>query len=81
MPVRTVYHLNIDSDQIEGATVALLPGDPGRVQALALTAPFERGRELASKREYRTWIAYLGRHAGPRDLDRDWRAVGVDRHR
>jgi uridine phosphorylase len=61
MPVRTVYHLNIDADQIEGATVALLPGDPGRVQALALTAPFERGRELASKREYRTWIAYLGR--------------------
>jgi len=60
MPVRTVYHLNIDSDQIEGATVALLPGDPGRVQALALTAPFERGRELAIKREYRTWIAYLG---------------------
>jgi uridine phosphorylase len=60
MPVRTVYHLNIDSEQIEGATVALLPGDPGRVQALALTPPFERGRELASKREYRTWIAYVG---------------------
>ena len=60
MPVRTVYHLNIDSDQIEGATVALLPGDPGRVEALALTPPFERGRELANKREYRTWIAYLG---------------------
>jgi uridine phosphorylase len=60
MPVRTVYHLNIDSDQIEGATIALLPGDPGRVEALALTAPFERGRELANKREYRTWIAYLG---------------------
>ena len=36
--MRTVYHLNIDSDQIEGATVALLPGDPGRVQALALHA-------------------------------------------
>ena len=61
MPLRTVYHLNIDSDQIEGATVALLPGDPGRVQTLALTAPFERGRELACKREYRTWIAYIGR--------------------
>jgi uridine phosphorylase len=60
MPLRTVYHLNIDSDQIDGASVALLPGDPGRVQALALTAPFERGRELASKREYRTWIAYIG---------------------
>jgi uridine phosphorylase len=61
MPVRTVYHLNIDSDQIEGATVALLPGDPGRVPGLAQTDPLERARELANKREYRTWIAYLGR--------------------
>ena len=60
MAGRTVYHLNIDSGQLEGATVALLPGDPGRVQALALTPPFERGRELANKREYRTWIAYMG---------------------
>jgi len=31
MAGRTVYHLNIDSGQLEGATVALLPGDPGRV--------------------------------------------------
>jgi uridine phosphorylase len=60
MALRTVYHLDIDSDRIEGATVALLPGDPGRVQALAGTSPFERGRELASKREYRTWITYVG---------------------
>jgi uridine phosphorylase len=60
MPLRTVYHLNIDSEQVEGAAVALLPGDPGRVEALARTVPFERGRELASKREYRTWIAYVG---------------------
>jgi len=60
MSPRTVYHLNIDSDGIEGAAIALLPGDPGRVEGLARTAPFERPRELASKREYRTWIAYLG---------------------
>jgi len=60
MPPRTVYHLNLDADLIEGATIALLPGDPGRVDALARTAPFERARELASKREYRTWIAYVG---------------------
>jgi len=60
MTVRTVYHLDVDSSRIEGATIALLPGDPGRVEALARTAPFEVGRELASKREYRTWIAYLG---------------------
>jgi len=60
MTVRTVYHLDVDSSRIEGAAIALLPGDPGRVEALARTAPFEGGRELASKREYRTWIAYLG---------------------
>ena len=60
MSVRTVYHLDVDSSRIESATIALLPGDPGRVEALARTAPFEGGRELASKREYRTWIAYLG---------------------
>ena len=61
MAARTVYHLDIDSEIIEGAAVALLPGDPGRVQALATTPPFERARELANKREYRTWIAYVGR--------------------
>lgn len=60
MAVQTVYHLDIDSAQTEDAALALLPGDPGRVEALARTAPFERGRELACKREYRTWIAYLG---------------------
>jgi uridine phosphorylase len=60
MPPRTVYHLNINSDDIERATVALLPGDPGRVEAIAMTAPFARSRELAFKREYRTWITYLG---------------------
>lgn len=60
MPLRTVYHLNINSDDIEGAMVALLPGDPGRVEAIARTSPFARSRELAFKRAYRTWIAYLG---------------------
>jgi len=60
MPLRTVYHLNINSDDIEGATIALIPGDPGRVEAIATTAPFVGGRELAFKREYRTWMAYLG---------------------
>jgi uridine phosphorylase len=60
MSIRTVYHLNITSADIEGATIALIPGDPGRVEALAKTPPFVRARELAFKREYRTWIAYLG---------------------
>ena len=57
---RTVYHLALDDTTIEGATLALLPGDPGRVEALAQSAPFTGARELANKREYRTWLAYVG---------------------
>jgi uridine phosphorylase len=60
MPNRTVYHLNLDTDMLEGSTLALLPGDPGRVEAIAATPPFERSRELANKREYRSWIGYIG---------------------
>ena len=56
---RSVYHLDLTDDRIEGAATALLPGDPGRVPGLAQTAPFERARELASKREYRSWLAYM----------------------
>lgn len=59
MSGRVVYHLDLDASAVEGATTVLMPGDPGRVPALAGTAPFERGRELASKREYRTWMAYM----------------------
>jgi uridine phosphorylase len=59
MSGRSVYHLDLDAGAIEGATIALVPGDPGRVPHLAGLAPFAGGREVASKREYRTWIAYM----------------------
>jgi uridine phosphorylase len=55
---RSVYHLALRQGLLEGARLALLPGDPGRVEHIATAAPLERARELASKREYRTWIAY-----------------------
>lgn len=58
--MRSAYHLALSESALEGATIALLPGDPGRVEGLARTPPFERPRELASKREYRTWLAYTG---------------------
>jgi uridine phosphorylase len=60
---RLVYHLALRRGQLEGARLALLPGDPGRVEHIARSAPLERARELASKREYRTWIAYAGGRA------------------
>ncbi len=57
---RSVYHLDLDDTVIEGAKLALLPGDPGRVSEMAATPPFAGARELACKREYRTWLAYVG---------------------
>ena len=57
---RTVYHLALTTSMLEGARLALLPGDPGRVEAIARTAPLDGARELAHKREYRTWIARAG---------------------
>ena len=54
-----VYHLDLSVDRIESARFALLPGDPGRVEAIAKTSPFKDGREIAYKREYRTWLGYI----------------------
>jgi uridine phosphorylase len=60
MTDRLVYHLALTRSAIEGATLALLPGDPGRVESIARSSPFTDAREVASKREYRTWIARAG---------------------
>ncbi len=57
--MKSVYHLHLTDEQIEGAKLALLPGDPARVEKIARTAPLERARFLASKREYTTWISYI----------------------
>ena len=50
-----VNHLGLDAGQLEGATLALLPGDPARVGLIAamLDAPVA----VASEREFTTWRA------------------------
>ncbi len=58
--MKSVYHLHLTDEQIEGAKIALLPGDPARVEKIAKTAPLERARFLSSKREFTTWIGYIG---------------------
>lgn len=58
--MKSVYHLHLTDKQIEGAKIALLPGDPARVEKIAKTMPLERARFVASKREYTTWISYIG---------------------
>ncbi|MBI5642065.1 MAG: uridine phosphorylase [Deltaproteobacteria bacterium] len=55
-----VYHLDLDKRAIQGAKIALLPGDPGRVGAIADAIAVTYGSsslELASKREFVTFIS------------------------
>jgi uridine phosphorylase len=61
MEDRTVYHLALSRRILAGATIALLPGDPARVEHIAQTSPLERGEALANKREFRSWLAYAGK--------------------
>ncbi len=57
--MQTIYHLNLNAAQLEGAKTVILPGDPARVEKIAQTAPFTNGRLLAQKREYTSWLTYL----------------------
>ncbi|MEM3402695.1 MAG: hypothetical protein QXH08_05685, partial [Candidatus Hadarchaeales archaeon] len=59
--IKKTYHLGLDSRVMEGAKIALLPGDPDRVPSLAHTAPIEEAREIAWKREYRTWLGHVAK--------------------
>lgn len=53
-----VYHLDLDENLIEGAKYALLPGDPGRAERIALA--FDAGaRRIASRREFTTYLGHM----------------------
>jgi len=54
-----VFHLGLTRDLLAGATLAILPGDPGRVPKIA--ARFDDPTPLASHREF---TSYLGSVAG-----------------
>lgn len=53
-----VFHLGLSAAMLEGATVAILPGDPGRVERIAST--MDRGSPLATHREYTSWLGWTG---------------------
>lgn len=53
-----VFHLGLTADMLHGATLALVPGDPGRVERLAAT--MDRHEFLASNREFTSWLGWLG---------------------
>lgn len=59
-----VYHLDLDRAALRGAPVALVPGDPERVELIAGAVASVYGTSwepVASKREFRTCIAYVGK--------------------
>jgi uridine phosphorylase len=59
MPSR-VYHIDVTPEQVEGARIAILPGDPARVPLIAQMAPLTNARLIANKREYHSWLGYIG---------------------
>ena len=54
-----VYHLKLSKKSIKGARIALLPGDPGRVPVIASAINNEGASEIASNREFRTWLSVM----------------------
>ena len=59
-----VYHLDINKKMTQGAKIALLPGDPARVQIIAqcISETYGKGFErLASKSEFYTYLADTGK--------------------
>lgn len=53
----TVFHLGLNKEVLEGATIAFLPGDPGRVAKIA--GYMDNPKPLASNREYTSYLAYI----------------------
>lgn len=59
-----VYHLDLDKKMLRGAKVALLPGDPARVDLIASETASAHGgsyERLSSKREFTTSLVTLAK--------------------
>lgn len=52
-----VFHLGLTAEMLQGATVAIVPGDPGRVERIAAT--MERSEFLAANREFTSFLGWL----------------------
>lgn len=53
-----VFHLDLTRDQLAGATLAIVPGDPARSESIA--RHMDDPVFLASKREFTSWLGHLG---------------------
>ena len=53
-----LYHVGFAATALKGAKLAVLPGDPGRVEVLAKAIGTE-SRYITSHREYTSWLTYV----------------------
>ncbi len=53
----SVFHLGLTKDMLDGANVAIVPGDPERVARIA--ALMNDSKPLASTREFTSYLGYL----------------------
>lgn len=54
------FHLGLDRSMLDGATLAIVPGDPARVERIA--SLLDDARPLAAQREFTSWKARLDGH-------------------
>lgn len=54
---KKTMHLRLNENDLNGARLALIPGDPGRVEKIARHCA--HARKLGEHREYHTWLAEL----------------------
>ncbi|TDQ57656.1 uridine phosphorylase [Mesocricetibacter intestinalis] len=52
-----VFHLGLTQAMLEGAKIAIVPGDPARSERIA--AHMDKPKFLASSREFTSWLGYL----------------------
>lgn len=60
METQSAHHLGLQRDDLQGSTIVLMPGDPGRVPLIS--SCLEDPRELAFTREFRTHLGTLDGH-------------------
>ena len=51
------FHLDLTTDMLEGATLAIVPGDPARPEVIA--AELDDPHHLASNREFTSWLGRI----------------------
>ena len=55
--MKKVFHLGLDREQLSGATIAIVPGDPARAERIAEF--LEKPKALAKTREYHVYLGFL----------------------